>query len=121
MNQNFSLKINNTPIRSLSEIPSNFRLKQKIKDLDTGALHPDGLKNPNDYYIVPPITLAHKYVADKSSLSEEEKSRLKWEGDYKEREILEHATVPLPYDDPILESINERLRVESKKGYFLFL
>lgn len=92
-----------------------------MKELDTGALHPDGFKNPREYYAIHPSTLAHRYAADFTSLSEEEISRLEWEGGYKEREIIENAPNLISQNDPILLAITERLQLDSKTGYTILL
>jgi hypothetical protein len=115
----FSLKINDTPIRSLSDLPYSFIAHNRKRDLDTGALHPESLKKPWEYFAIPPNDLAQKYADDPDSLSDQGKSRLKWEGGYLEREIIEGS---VSENDPILASINNRLRILSKNGdYYLYL
>lgn len=88
---------------------------------NTGALHPDGLKNPPIYYAIPPTTLAHSYAADPNSLSDEEMTRLQWEGGFQERSILEMAIPPLSPTDPILMSISKRLRIPTETGFSILL
>jgi Leucine-rich repeat (LRR) protein len=118
----FTLVIKDTPIRSLSGLPPMLRKKRDYNNpIDTGNLHPDGLKNPLEYYAISPIVLAHRYAANPQSLSSEERTRLQWEGGYEERTILETAIPRISSDDLVLRAITERLQVPTQNGFSLLL
>ena len=105
----------------LGMLPPGFLRKSTRKHLDTGCLHPDGLKHPFRIYSTSSTNLALRYAKDPLSLSEEEKSKLKWEGNFQERSILESTCPSLPTNDPTLIAINERLTFQTEEGFEIIL
>jgi Leucine Rich Repeat (LRR) protein len=61
-----------------------------------------------NYYKITPFELAQKYIQN-SDLSEKEFFRLKHEGSFRERNLLESGKVPI--DDPVLMAITNRLKI----------
>lgn len=61
-----------------------------------------------DYYDKTPQELTMQYIQDPASLTPEEVDRLKYEGNFRERALLE---LQMPPDDPILMAISARYEV----------
>ncbi len=61
-----------------------------------------------NYYDKTPRELTMQYIQDPSNLTTEEVDRLKYEGNFQERELIE---LQMPPDDPILKAITARYEV----------
>ena len=113
-------------LKSMSKFPLKFLFQGRIPESEpsTSQLSKKGrelfeeqnVEELKKFYKKSPPTLAHQYIYNPESLSEEEKDRLIWEASHKERDLIAQTVQP---NDPVLVEIINRLSIKLKNGLSL--